>query len=560
MASDNPFSDLIPAKSAQVTETPPNPFSDLIPPSHMRAFMAQQPQQQSPGGWLGRQAAGLAAGAGAAFGRTVLGGQELVGEGLNAVGATGAGGWLVNDARTGAAHLAAEEAPYRAAAPVADFAGQMVGAAPIPAGIAGRALMGARPIVNALATGAISGALEPTTGQNFLREKSAQVGLGAAGGSVAHLVGNALATVLAPRIGAAANMLAQAGVRLTPGQMAGGAARRVEDAIGSLPGAGVMVRGAQRRSVEDFTRAAANEALSPIGGAVSDKVAPGRDMIADAQRQVSGFYDKLLKDARFKVDPQFASDLTELGSMVSEMPQSQAGQFKKIVENRVLKRLQPNGTMDGETFKQVESELTALSAPYRASPDAAQKQLAAALDELKHNLRDGLERSNPGIAPELAKANRSYAMLSRVEDASMNRRTADGVFTPADLLGAIRGDARRTGRRKAFARGDALMQGLAEAAQGVLPQNVPDSGTPERLAVMGLLGLGDVSNYITPGTLAGIGAAALPYTGPALSLANRLAQPAGPVRNALSQGIRQGTSYLVPGAAQSAQSVSGQVP
>lgn len=535
------------------------PLDQVTGPSRLQAFMREQPAQV-PGGWLGRQAAGAAAGAGAAFGRTMLGGQELVGEGLKALGVSHAGDWLVNDARTGAANLTAQEAPYRAAAPTADFVGQMVGAAPVPAGIVGGIARGATPLVNALATGAIAGALDPTTGQNFGAEKLTQVGLGAAGGGVVHALGNALAGALAPRLGAAANALAQAGVRLTPGQMAGGAARRVEDAIGSVPYAGVMVRGAQRRSVEDFNRAAANQALAPIGGAVGAGVSPGRDMIADAQRQVSTFYDKLLKGARFKVDQQFAAEVGNLKQLTTALPDAQARQFDAILNQRVGKRLAPNGTMDGETFKDVESELTNLANRYRRSPMAGEKDLGDALDELKHQLRDGLERSNPGIAPELAKANRSYAMLSRVEGASMNRNTPDGVFTPADLLGAIKGDARRTGRRKAFARGDALMQPLAEAAQGVLPQRVPDSGTPERLAVLGALGLGDLSHYLSPGTMAGIGAAALPYTGLALSAANRLAQPAGPVRNALSQGIRQGTAYIVPGAAQAAQGVAGQVP
>lgn len=535
------------------------PFDQIAAPSRLRGLVTEPPTSV-PGGWVGRQVAGAAAGAGAGFGRTVLGGQELVGEGLKALGLSGPADWLIADARTGAERLRAQEAPYREAAPTAALVGEMVGATPIPAGVGARLALGARPLLGAMATGAAAGALDPTSGQNFLREKAIQMGLGAAGGGIVHGVGTAAAGLIGPRLSPAANTLAQAGVRLTPGQMADGAGRRVEDALASVPGVGVMIRGAQRQGVEDFNRAALDEALAPIGGKIGPKVAAGRDAIGDAQRQTSAFYDKLLKGARFKVDAQFATDVANLKGMVKALPDQQAAQFDAILNQRVGKRLSPTGTMDGETFKDVESELTNLANRYRRSPMAGEKDLGDALDELKHQLRDGLERSNPGIAPELAKANRAYAMLSRVEDASMRRGTADGIFTPADLLGAVRGDARRTGRRKSFARGDALMQGLAEAAQGVLPQRVPDSGTPERLATMGLLGLGEMSHYLNPWTLAGIGAAALPYTRPALAAANRLAQPPGPVRNALAQGIRQGTSYLVPGAAQAAQIAAGQVP
>lgn len=228
------------------------------------------------------------------------------------------------------------------------------------------------------------------------------------------------------------------------------------------------------------------------------------------------------------------------------MPQAQAEQLESIINNRVMSRFGPAQTMDGQTFKQVESELTALSAPYWSSQDAAQKQLGGALQEVNEILRDTLERGNPGKAEELAKARLAYRMLSRVEDASMRRATPDGVFTPADLLQALKSDARRTGNRKAFARGDALLQEYAEAAQSVLPSKVPDSGTPERqmwnrlLTGGGLWGGAAYAGHPNAGAAAlggsalgfGIGSAA--YTNPALQAANRMFQPAGPVRNALA--------------------------
>ena len=555
MASDNLFGDLPDVK----TSTSPDLFGDLpSAPSKLHQFMKEQPTQV-PGGWVGREAAGLGAGAGAAFGRTVLGGQELVGEGLKALGVTHAGDWLVNDARTGAKSLTAQEAPYRAAAPIADFAGQMVGAAPVPAGIAGRLALGARPLVNALATGAVAGALEPTTGQNFGQEKLSQVGLGAAGGGVAHGVGNALARVVSPALTGPRNALFQEGVNLTPGQAAGGLMRDVEDKLTSVPVVGPMIQGARRSGIESFDHAAINRALAPIGEKLPSSVSAGHPAIEYAESKLHDAYENLLPKLRGELDPEMRADLTGVRDLAKNLPEADQQQLDRIIKNEIEDRFTSGGVTSGRSLKDIESELGQTAKKYRQSDDYDRRRLGGAVQELQAVLRRMVTRVNPDHADELQKINTGWANFKRVQRAATSLGANNGVFTPAQLLNSVK-SLESSKDKGNYATGNSLMQDLAMAAKDVLPSAVPDSGTPGRLLLTGLLGGGGVGALAAtrPEVLLGLGAAALPYTRPGMSLVRNYLAAAPQTRNALAQGIRQGTAYLVPGAAQATQSVAGQ--
>ena len=398
-------------------------------------------------------------------------------------------------------------------------------AAGIPAGIA----------MGPMAAGAVMGALQPTATDD-LSNFAWNTVLGAVGGKAASALGNAASRVVAPAFNAAKNLLLREGINLTPGQLAGGVFQRAENALARMPIVGSMVRAVEGRGIEDFNNASLNLALKPIGARLPPGIAPGRPAIAVAQAMASDAYDRALVGTHFMADQQLADDFHSLGGLVREMPPPQAQQFRAIFQNRVMQRLQPTGTMDGQTFKQVDSELGTLAGPYKASQDQGFKQLGSALQELRDTLRDGMERSNPGQRAQLSAANATYAMLSRVEDASARRATPDGVFMPADLIRSIRANARRTGRSKSFAAGNAMMQDFAEAGQEVLPDKLAGSPTEEIRAWHSFMSGGaGVGAYMHPMAAASIGLGALPYTRPGMAAINALAQPAGPVRNALAQ-------------------------
>lgn len=116
--------------------------------SHLAAAPAPKADASS-GNMVVDGVKGLAAGAGKGFGNTMLGVQRLAGKGLVALGDMtsdsaptlsslvsgkkptsmlgSAGKWLVDDANAGRSKLEAENAPYKAASPIANVTGEVGG-------------------------------------------------------------------------------------------------------------------------------------------------------------------------------------------------------------------------------------------------------------------------------------------------------------------------------------------------------------------------------------------------------------------------------------------------
>lgn len=406
-------------------------------------------------------------------------------------------------------------------------------------------------IPGAMIGGALAGTLEPSTGKDYLENKVNQALLGAAFGTLGGAGTKTLGTVVGPSVREAADSLMKAGVKLTPGQIAGGYLRRAEEIARSVPILGAFIRNAEGQGIENFNTVTINQALSPIGARLPSGAVPGRDAIAYGRGVLDNAYDTLLPQMQLAMDAQLSSDISQVRFWASELPKAQGEQFETILKNRIAKPFLDTGAISGAELKKSESELTRLINTYRGSSDAGQRDMAHLLDDVRGAVRDALQRQNPQHADELAKINESYAMWVRVENAANRRAGSGGVFTPPDLLQAVK-QSDRTIRKSAFARGDALMQDWAEIANLVLPNKVPDSGTPERIALMELMKAGagafaveqvpHAGPYTIP-VLGGIGVASLPYTRPGIAATNRIAQP-GLIRKATGSAIRK-TSPLV---------------
>lgn len=312
--------------------------------------------------------------------------------------------------------------------------------------------------------------------------------------------------------------LQQDGVDLTLGQTHGGTVRRAEEAHKSNPLTGNAIREAENRSIQTYNRAWYNKVLAPIGEKFEgDEI--GRTGIGQVVKKVDAAYERIKPKLKLSPDDTFLEDMAKTREEASEMPEPQEKQFENIVNNRLLKRIGPDGNIDGSTFKQIESELTHLSSVYKSSGDAAHRELGAAIQDVVTNLRENLERSSdPSVREELKKINTSWAMLTRLESAAARRAGSGGVFTTGDMLQAVKsGD--KSARRRTFARGDALMQDFAETAHSVLPDRLPDSGTAER----------QMWNNLTGVMLRGVGTATNPlYKRAAEVMKKTYAEPPAP--------------------------------
>lgn len=395
---------------------------------------------------------------------------------------------------------------------------------------------------NPLVAGVTSGILTPVTEGDFWEQKAEQAGIGGAVG----VAGNALSKAGAPVLKKSADLLRKEGVELTPGQMAGGRVKTAEDKLTSVPLTGDAIASAQRRAMDTFNRAAINRTLDPIGQKLPNNLVAGRGAITYAGDKIGAAYDKILPQTHLKLDPQFLNDIQGLRSLTSYMPPAQQSQFLKILNDRVIQRFTGRGGMDGRTLQQIRSELRNFARAYQRSPDAAQRQLGDVVATVDLHLGQALERQNPAQAKALKAADSAYARLVRVENAAGRRSISEGHFTPGDLLASIRG-ADGSVRHRAFSRGDGLMQDLAEAAQNVIGNRYPDSGSIGRL----LATEGAAYMLGHPGAIVGLAAGAIPYTRPATNLLQKYAAPAGPTRNYLAQAVRRWAPLLTP-AAQSA--------
>ena len=408
-------------------------------------------------------------------------------------------------------------------------------AAPASAGLGVRMAYGA-------ATGAAGGALQPVTngGDNFWAEKGKQTATGAAvGGALAPIAG-AVGRVISPK--ASTNpqlaMLRDSGVTPTVGQALGGAANKAEEKLTSVPIVGDMIARARGKSIDSFNNAAINRATAPIGVRVNGS---GQQAVREAGDALSNAYDDVLGSIKgVSFDNQFSSDLGQLKQMTSGLVPDMQRKFDKLLQDKVMSRMSPSGGLAPETYKAIDSELKQEAARWSKSTMASESELGDAISQLHSLLNQQMRRSNPDVADKLAKIDQGWANLVRIEGAAKAGKNAEGVFTPGQLNQAISAADQST-RKRAVARGTALMQDLGNAGQSVIGNKVPNSFTTDRA----LLSLGSLGSYaINPAIPAGLLAGGALYTQPAQRLLVGAVANRPDFAPALAQGVRRAAPML----------------
>lgn len=384
-------------------------------------------------------------------------------------------------------------------------ASRMLGNVAITAPVAGGtpAVTLAGKVGQAALTGGVLGAANPVTDGNYWEEKAKQTATGAAGGALAVPVAAGVSRIINPRSVSRVADLRAAGVNPTIGQTLGGWVGRTEEKAQSLPIMGDAISAARNKAREEFNLATINKAVAPIGETVDDV---GHAGVRAAGDKLSAAYDAALsKLGGVKLDPQWNSDLNQLRGMASNLTPDMAKRFESILNDNLLSRVSPNGSVLAEPLKQAESEIGKKAASF-ASKGGAEGELGDALAQLKNLIRQQVSRSSPDAAKAVRAADEGWANLVRVEGAAKGAKGTDGIFTPGQLLTAVR-QADTSVRDRATARGTALMQDWASQAQSVLGNKYPDSGTAGRLMLgAGGLASGAVSPLIPAGLLGGAAA------------------------------------------------------
>jgi hypothetical protein len=345
------------------------------------------------------------------------------------------------------------------------FAGNMVGT--IPAMIASK---------NPVVQGALSGAM--LTDNRDVPGVLKDAGLGAVTGAAGHVLMGAAGKALKGGSKEVRKLL-QEGVQLTPGQVLGGVAQRVEDKLTSVPWVGDVIAGKRAATIPQFNRAAANDVLSSVGKRVPDNVEAGHDAVKFAGDTLSAGYNKLLTPLTVRLDKGFANHMASLAPDIASLAPADQAQVQAILKEQVARRLGA-GPVTGQALKDVESYLTRTISKFYKNPDKA--EIADVLSDVQHGFREMIARQNPQAAKDLAAHNLAWAKLMRLQSAAAS--AVDGVASPNQLKQSV---VRGAGQRFA-SRGEGLMQDLANAAAKVLPQRVGDSGTAGRALQMTIPG------------------------------------------------------------------------
>lgn len=384
-------------------------------------------------------------------------------------------------------------------------------------------------------------------------------GLGGILGKAGDVAGRVAGSVIAPRIRSAVQTLLDNKVELTPGQIVGGLPHRMEDATRSIYGVGDMVIGAQARAQKSFVTGAVQQSLDDIGVKLPMVLEPGHAQVEFAQKALSDAYNAVLPTVKAQMDPTFAHNLVGLRQMAQQMPPDQQHVFEAYVQGDLKRAFSQNGTVTGETFKDLESNLGQKIRRLRSSGGSTShdQDLADAFSELQMELRDLVARNDPAAAKTIGAINSGYAKLVRVEKAASG--AVDGVFTP-DALRRATISLDSSTRNKAAARGDALMQDYANSAASVMKNTIPDSGTPARALATGaagaaLFGGSGLSHIqVNPWAASALAAMAAPYASRATGAAARAALTARPAlamptRELLEKALQFGVPALAAGQA-----------
>ena len=353
--------------------------------------------------------------------------------------------------------------------------------------------------------GALSGALTPVYDPtDFAQQKLGQVAQGAAPGALTAGAVNLGARAIAPVMRPAVQAMLDAGVTPTPGQMLGGFFKTAEEKATSLPIVGDAIRYAQRAGLGEYNTALYNRILQPLG--LQYKGPAGQEGIAAVGDTLSNAYESLL--ARSAPTPIAGLD-GRLNSLAAIVPTAKRQDFVDAMQREVFDKVTPGGTLTPSVAKDAESAIGRLIRAYRGSPGDDQL-LADAYQQAQAELRNQVAQANPETGPAIQQVNKAWSDLVQLENAANSTKAAraGGIVTPADQLRGIK-RADTSVRDRRFARGEMPNQDFAQAADSVLSNTYPDSGSIGRLLLGGgLLGGGAM---LEPTTLGAAGLASLPY-------------------------------------------------
>ncbi|MDM0002213.1 hypothetical protein QTI24_26650 [Variovorax sp. J22P240] len=275
-----------------------------------------------------------------------------------------------------------------------------------------------------------------------------------------------------PLLSEGAQALADRGITLTPGQMFGKVGMAAEDLAANLPFIGGTIDRARARAASQYSRAEVNRAVEGIPGSTKKM---GEDAVAEANKFIDDAYERVKSRVSLPSDAGEQA-IREAGQAVQAMPMLDPQQVARVggyVEQRIWPHIR-RGTVDGDTFKVIDSDLGKLIRQYRSSSNAADQHMGDAFAEVQFRLRHALQGSDATAKAELAAVNTAYRNMIPVEDAARRAAGKIGEFTPTQMAQA----SHRTGIKL---EGEA--EALNRAGRELITSNRPLARTLARVGI-----------------------------------------------------------------------------
>lgn len=366
-------------------------------------------------------------------------------------------------------------------------------------------------------------------------------------GAIGSLVGQGLGKAVSRFAGgvvrpsADAQALMRQGVQPTIGQAAnqsnlsGRLIRRVEEGAESIPLAGSIVTKSRQRAEQELMGKALERAVAP-GGVAQAVSREGVDELGKQFKQAYGVIDQYI----FKPDQQLEQDVLSIVSNPNYRASKDTIEgvmdfFKANYTDKFQQGPQGVGAyLSGEGFKSLDSEIGRRIrdlAGQQGTEALAERRILTAIEGALGQYRN--RNLPPEVVEQLTDTDRAYAAYKRI--ARAGKYSDSGEITPSQLTRAVKAMS----KGDEYARGNAFMQDLTDPAS-ILRSRTPNSGTADRVALMGLIG-GLVANP----------AAALPTAAGAAALRGAYARPTQKFllggysrQKALEEALRRRNAYF----------------
>lgn len=365
---------------------------------------------------------------------------------------------------------------FRKEAPVAAYGTEIITS--IPSMLIGGAGLARAGVTGVGKIGAIESALYGAGVGEDIQERSIGAGVGAITGGV---VSKAAQKIL-PQKSEMAKKLGEKGIALTPGQSLRDAPgigstliTALEDLTTSYPGAGAPIQAKRLETLIETNKALLEEAVEPLKIKIPKNLSP-REAYEYVDDIVNKQYENVIKKLSIKETNQLETKILNIidESILDVDEQSKVLKFvDKFITNKI-----DDGTIVGKNLKNAQTNLRIMEQRF-LKKGGFEGEVGQVFKQIRMALEDQIDAEN-AFSVDLKKVNNVYGNLLPINEAMQAAIVQEGVYTPAQILRAIK-KTDTTKRKKQLVKGQRPLQETAEMAQKVLGSGFPESGTASRL-------------------------------------------------------------------------------